>query len=122
MAQLVPWIRGRLDRFGVALSALCLLHCVLGLVLVAGLGLGSTWLLHPDVHKFGLLAALLVAAVTIGVGALRHRRAIPFVTAMMGLTFMGGALAAGHGTQEVVLTVIGVSLVAIAHLLNLRRA
>ena len=41
---------------------------------------------------------------------------------MTGLTFMGGALAAGHGAHEVVLTIIGVTLVAGGHLLNLRHA
>lgn len=122
MSSNSTWIRGRLDRAGIALSALCLLHCVLGLVLVAGLGLGSTFLLDPDIHRWGLLAATIVAAVAIGVGAIRHRRALPFVVAMTGLTFMGGALAVGHGAQEAILTMIGVVLVGTGHVLNLRKA
>lgn len=122
MVQIVPWIRGRLDRLGVLLSALCLLHCVAGLVLVAGMGLGAGFLLDPDIHRIGLLLAVLVAAVAIGAGALRHRRAEPFVVAMTGLTFMGGALAVNHGWEEAVLTMIGVVLVASAHIMNLRRA
>ena len=64
--------------------------------------------------------ALIIAAVSIGWGALQHRRAAPFVIAMMGLTFMGGALAVPHGFHEVVLTVIGVTLGSIGHILNLR--
>lgn len=122
MAEMVPWIRGKLDRVGIFLSALCVLHCVLGLVLVAGLGLGAGFLLDPAIHKFGLLLATLVAGVAIGAGAIRHRRAVPFVVAMMGLSFMGGALAVGHGAEEVVMTVIGVGLVATGHILNLRAA
>jgi hypothetical protein len=39
---------------------------------------------------------------------------------MMGLTFMGGAMAAPRESEEAVLTIIGVSLVAIGHLLNVR--
>jgi hypothetical protein len=39
---------------------------------------------------------------------------------MMGLSFMGGGLAVEHGIEEAVLTVIGVSLVALGHLLNVR--
>lgn len=117
---MVPWIRGKLDRVGIFLSALCLLHCVLGLVLVAGLGLGAGFFLNPAIHKFGLLLATLVAGVAIGVGAIRHRRPKPFVVAMMGLSFMGGALAVGHGAEEAVLTMIGVGLVAAGHFLNLR--
>lgn len=116
-----PWIRHRLDRIGVALSCLCAVHCVLGLVIVAGLGLGGGLLLDPAIHRVGLLLATLVAGVAIGLGALQHRRALPFVVAMTGLTFMGGALAVDHGIEEAVLTIVGVSLVALGHVLNLLR-
>ncbi|WP_271079041.1 MerC domain-containing protein [Aurantiacibacter sp. MUD61] len=122
MAQLVPWIRGKMDRVGILLSALCVLHCVAGLILVAGLGLGATFLLDPAIHRAGLVLATLVAGVAIGIGAIRHRRRTPFVVAMTGLSFMGGALAVGHGFEEAVLTIIGVGLVAAGHLLNLRHA
>ena len=120
MALLFPTIRGRLDRAGVLLSSLCAVHCVLGIVIVAGLGLGGGILLDPAIHRIGLLLATLIAGVAIGIGAIQHRRAAPFVVAMMGLTFMGGGLAVEHGVEEAVLTIIGVTLVAAGHLLNLR--
>jgi hypothetical protein len=113
-------IRGNLDRVAVALSGLCAVHCVATLVLVAGLGLGGNFLLNPLIHDIGLVLAMVIAAVAIGAGALRHRRPAPFVTVMAGLTFMGGALAAPEGIDEAILTIIGVSLVAIAHVLNVR--
>ena len=121
MAQVFPWIRGRLDRAGMLLSCLCAVHCVLGLVVVAGLGLGGTLLLDPAIHRWGLLLATVVAGVAIGVGAIQHRRAAPFVVAMTGLSFMGGGLAVEHGVEEAMLTIIGVSLVALGHLLNVRQ-
>ncbi|MFC3096545.1 MerC domain-containing protein [Alteraurantiacibacter palmitatis] len=120
--QVQTFAQDRLDRVGVLLSCLCLVHCVLGLVLVAGLGMGATFLLDPAIHKVGLLLATLVAGVAIGVGAVRHRRPGPFVVAMTGLSFMGAAVAVGHGYEEAVLTVIGVVLVAAGHILNLRKA
>ena len=86
------------------------------------LGLGGQLLLSPEIHRFGLVAALVIAAVAIGWGALRHRRAAPFVTAMTGLSFMGGALAVPHGLEEAVLTIIGVALVSTGHILNLRHS
>ncbi len=122
VGSVFPRIRGRLDRFGLVLSGLCAAHCVLGLVIVAGLGLGGGLLLEPAVHRIGLLLATIIAGVAIGLGAIQHRRAAPFVVAMTGLSFMGGALAVDHGIEEAVLTIIGVSLVAIGHLLNLRKA
>jgi len=120
MAASFPRIRHRLDRLGVALSCLCAVHCVLGLVIVAGLGIGGTVLLDPAIHRVGLLLATLVAGTAIGLGALRHRRAAPIVVAVAGLAFMAAALAVGHGAEEAVLTIIGVSLVALGHLSNVR--
>ena len=120
MAITLSTIRHRFDRLGLLLSCLCAVHCVAGVVIVLGLGFGSSFLLDPRIHEVGLLMATLVAAVAIGLGALRHRRAAPFVTAMTGLSFMGGALAVPHGVEEAVLTIIGVTLVAAGHLLNLR--
>ncbi len=63
-----------------------------------------------------------MAAVAIGWGALRHRQPLPFVVAMTGLSFMGGALAVPHGVEEAVLTIIGVALVSLGHILNLRHS
>jgi len=122
MSNPLSSIRARLDRAGVVLSGLCLLHCLASIVVVSALGIGGEFLLAPAFHRVGLAIALVIAAVAIGWGALTHRRAAPFVTAMTGLSFMGGALAMPHGTGEVVLTVIGVSLVSIGHFLNLRHA
>ena len=113
-------IRGRLDRAGMVLSSLCAVHCVLGIVIVAGLGLGGGLLLDPSIHRYGLVMATIIAGVAIGAGAIQHRRATPFVVAMTGLSFMGGGLAVEHGVEEAVLTVIGVSLVALGHVLNVR--
>ncbi|MDG6079450.1 MerC domain-containing protein [Erythrobacter litoralis] len=113
-------IRQRLDRVGILLSALCAVHCVVTIVLVSAMGLGGSFLLSPEIHRIGLVIATLVAAIAIGWGALRHRVALPFVIAMTGLTFMGGALAAPHGYKEAVLTIIGVALVSLGHILNVR--
>lgn len=115
-------IRTRLDRFGIALSGLCLLHCLAGLVLVAVLGLGGEWLLAPEIHRYGLALAIGIGIVTIGLGTLRHGRRIPLLIATCGFTLMAGALAVGHGVGEAVLTIGGVALVAFAHVLNLRHA
>jgi len=113
-------IRQRMDRVGIVLSALCAVHCVITIVLVSAMGLGGSFLLSPEIHRIGLVIATLVAAVAIGWGALRHRVAAPFVIAMTGLTFMGGALAAPHGYKEAILTIIGVALVSLGHILNVR--
>jgi len=121
MGSTFPRIRARLDRMGMLLSCLCAVHCVLGVVIVAALGIGGGLLLDPVIHRVGLVLATIIAGAAIGLGAIQHRRPLPFVVAMMGLSFMGGGLAVEHGVEEAVLTIIGVTLVAAGHILNLRR-
>ena len=120
MAFTLPWIRDRLDRMGMVLSCLCAVHCVATVFVVAALGVGGSFLLDPAIHRVCLALAMVIAGVAIGLGALRHGKRAPFVTAMMGLSFMGGGLAVPHGVEEAVLTIIGVSLVALGHVLNVR--
>ncbi len=115
-------LRRRLDHVGIGLGGLCILHCLATLLIVSALGLGGHFLLAPAIHRIGLLLAVLVAAVAIGWGVVRHRRPAPFLMAIAGLAFMSGALVVPHGSAELVLTLIGVSLVSIGHVLNLRAA
>lgn len=115
-------LRRRLDHVGLGLAGLCALHCVATLMVVSALGLGGHFLMEENIHRIGLALALVVAAVAIGWGLWRHRRALPFAVAVTGLAFMGWALAVPHGANEFVLTLVGVTLVSIAHFLNLRAA
>lgn len=115
-------LRRRLDHLGIGLAGLCALHCLATLVVVSALGLGGHFLLEENIHRIGLLLALVVAAVAIGWGLMRHRRALPFAVAVVGLGFMAWALAVPHGANEFLLTLVGVSLVLFAHVLNLRAA
>lgn len=115
-------IRNRLDRAGIVLSGLCALHCVLGVVLVGFLGLGGEVLLSPAVHRVGLALALVVGLASLGFGVMRHGRIAPLVIGGVGLAFMATAIAVGHGLAESILTIIGVALVAFAHIRNLHRA
>ncbi|WP_324261726.1 MerC domain-containing protein [Altererythrobacter sp. H2] len=120
MTKAYSSIRERFDRVGVVLSGLCAAHCLASIAVLSAFGIGGEFLLAPEIHKWGLAIALVVAGVAIGWGAVQHRRAGPFVIAMTGLSFMGGALALPHGIEESVLTMIGVGLVSLGHVLNLR--
>jgi len=111
-------IRSRLDRVGILLSGLCAVHCVLGVVLVGIFGLGGEALLSPEIHRIGLAIALTVGLVSLGFGVLRHGRIAPLVIGGIGLSLMAAALFVDHGLPEAVLTILGVSLVAFAHIRN----
>jgi len=125
MSELIPALRRRfverLDSFGVILSGLCMVHCVAGLFLIGVLGVGGGVLLDPAIHRFGLIAALVVGSATIGMGALRHGHRLPLAIGGTGLCLMAAAVITGHGPAEAALTIMGVLLVATAHVVNIRR-
>ncbi|NJR32720.1 MAG: MerC family mercury resistance protein, partial [Chamaesiphon sp. CSU_1_12] len=60
--------------------------------------------------------------VAIGWGLMRHGRMLPFLVALAGLALMAAALVVPHGTNEFLLTLVGVALVSVGHVLNLRAA
>ena len=115
-------IRDRLDRVGVLLSGLCMLHCIAGIVLVAGLGLGGEVLLSPAFHRVGLALAIVIGAITLVMGVARHGDPRPLQVGGAGIAMMTVALFVGHGLEEALLTIVGVALLAWAHLRNLRCA
>lgn len=119
-SSLSTWIRGKTDRFGVALSALCLLHCVSGVVLVGLLGLGGGAFFAPQVHQIGLMLAVAIGAVGLGFGVARHGRRGPLLIAAAGLVLMAAGIMVPHGVTEALVTVPGVALLAFAHIRNLR--
>lgn len=120
-----PALRRRLDQLGIGLAGACALHCLLTLVIISVLGLGGLgghFLLDGNIHRIGLVLALLVGGVAIGWGLLRHRQMLPFAVAMGGIALMAFALLIPHGTDEFLLTLAGVALVSAGHWLNLRAA
>ena len=112
---------GRLDRMGLIVSGLCMVHCLAGLFLIGLLGLGGGLLLHPAIHRVGLIAAVVSGAATIGDNALRHGHRLPLALGVTGLLLMGGAILSEHGVGEAMMTIAGVALVASAHVINIRR-
>ena len=120
MDVLLSRLRGRLDRFGVVLSALCVVHCVSGLVLVTVLGLSGGVLLSPRIHEVGLAAAIVIGGIGLGFGVARHGRRDVAALGVGGLGLMALGLVVPDGAFEAAITIAGVSLVATAHIRNLR--
>lgn len=115
-------VRHRLDRVGVLLSGLCVLHCVAGVFAIGMLGLSGGALLSPVFHEVGLVAAIAVGLVALGLGVMRHGQISPLVIGGGGIVLMALAVLGPHGVGEALLTIAGVSLVAFAHIRNLRHA
>lgn len=111
-----------LDRAAVFLSGLCLLHCLaVPFALLFGPMLGQ-WLLNSEteVHWLLLALALPISAVALGRGYIRHHSPLTLVMGAVGLMLMFVGAAHFFGAEwEVLLTVIGVSILLFAHVRNM---
>lgn len=112
-------VDSRFDRFAIGLSSLCLAHCVASTIFLA-LASAAGALLHPAVHEIGLALAIVFGIVALGRGIFQHGYMMPAAVGAFGLGMMAGALSLPHGGQEIVWTLIGVSVLALGHDLNRR--
>jgi hypothetical protein len=111
---------GRLDRLAIGLSGLCLAHCLATAVFVALLASAGGVLLNPHIHEIGLTFAILLGAIALGQGVLKHGYAMPVWVGSLGLGVMAGAMTLDHDGGEVVCTIVGVLILALGHDLNRR--
>jgi hypothetical protein len=109
-----------LDRLAIFLSGLCLVHCLLGAMLLSGLALAGGMLGH-DVHVVGLALALPLAAVALWRGLRVHGRLGILLVGIVGIGLMAASVFMAHGgSLEMALSVGGVIVLALAHVWNLR--
>ena len=113
---------GRLDRFAMALSGLCLVHCLATAVFLAVLSSIGGLLGAPIVHEVGLTLAMVLGAVALGRGVLEHGFMMPSAVGALGLGVMAGALTLSHDGSEALYTMLGVGIVALGHRLNFMAA
>ena len=111
---------GTMDRLGIALSGLCLVHCLASAVLVAVLASAGGMLLDHRIHAVGLVLAILLGLVSLGRGIVEHGFMMPAAVGGLGLGVMSGTLTLPHDGAEVVSTIIGVAILALGHDLNRR--
>jgi len=108
------------DRIAILLSGLCLVHCLLGTVLVASTAVAGDFLSH-DLHVYGLLLALPLAVLGLWRGFRVHKRLYVMGLGVAGIAMLAASLLVSHaGRLEVVLSIAGVIVLATAHLINLR--
>ncbi len=111
---------GVLDRLGIGLSGLCLVHCLASAIFLGMLSAAGGLLLSPIVHEVGLVLAIGLGAIALGRGAIEHGFLMPVAVGSIGLGVMAGALTMPHDGMEAVYTVLGVAILALGHDLNRR--
>ena len=108
----------RLDRLAIALSGLCLVHCLATAVLLALASALSVFLGAHWFHEIGLVLAMMLGGLALGRGVYEHGFMMPSAVGSMGLGVMAGALTMPHDGTEALYTVIGVGILALGHQLN----
>ena len=111
---------GRIDRLAIGLSGLCLVHCVASAVLVMVLSAAGGVLLDPHIHEIGLVLAILLGVVGLGLGIREHGFMLPAAIGSLGLGMMSGALTLEHSMISTLYSVVGVLILALGHDLNRR--
>jgi MerC mercury resistance protein len=113
-------LNGSIDRAAIALSGLCLVHCLATSVVLAVLASAGGLLVSPVVHEIGLTLAIMLGIVALGRGVFEHGFMMPSAVGGLGLGVMSGALTMPHSGLETVYTIIGVAVLALGHDLNRR--
>ena len=79
-------------------------------------------LLSPRIHEVGLAAAIVIGGIGLGFGVARHGRRDVALLGAGGLGLMALGLVVPDGVFEAGITIAGVTLLATAHIRNLRHA
>lgn len=111
---------GNMDRMAIALSGLCLVHCLASAIFVALLTSAGGLLLHPVIHEVGLVLAIGLGTVALGRGIAEHGFMMPSAVGGLGLGVMAGSLGLPEDGIGTVYTIVGVAILALGHDLNRR--
>ena len=112
--------RGAVDRLAIGLSGICLVHCMATAVLVLFVSAAGGVLVDPHIHEIGLVLAIVLGVIGLGLGIREHGFMLPAAIGALGLGTMAGSLTLHHGPEEVIYSVFGVLLLALGHDLNRR--
>ncbi|MEJ7776432.1 MAG: MerC domain-containing protein [Sphingomicrobium sp.] len=108
----------KLDRIAIAISGVCLVHCLATAVFLAVLASAGGMLGAPIIHEVGLTLAMLLGTVALGRGIFEHGFMMPIAVGALGLGVMFGALQLPHDGSEAMFTMAGVGILALGHRLN----
>lgn len=118
-------LRPAADRTAIALSALCVIHCLfLPIAMVMLPALAALDLDNETFHAWMVMIVLPVSAVALLMGCRRHGRRGVLAVGGLGLATLMLAVIAGHDVLgelgERLTTLLGASLIAFSHWRNFR--
>lgn len=112
-----------LDKFAVSTSALCAIHCLfLPVILSVFPALGTTIFGQESFHMLLLVLVIPLSLVALVIGCRQHKSRFVAAAGFIGLSILIFTAAYGHDLLghdgERIATLVGVSFIAAAHLLN----
>ena len=115
----------KIDKAAIGLSLLCVAHCLLTPIAILILpALGATFLDDERFHYALLLLVLPTSIFSLGLGCSKHGRREILLFGLFGLFLMSLILVLGEDILgelvEKVSTIIGASIIAVAHVRNFR--
>lgn len=104
------------------LSGLCVVHCIgFPLLLTAIPALANILELPEVLHFYIVLLTLPISLFVLIYGTSQHKSFIPLAVGVAGLLSMTAALTVENRSDEIILTSIGVIVLAFAHINNWKR-
>ena len=73
----------------------------------------------PIIHEVGLSLAMILGTIALGRGIREHRFILPSAVGVVGLGLMGYAMTLHETGLEPAITILGVSVLALGHRLNI---
>jgi hypothetical protein len=114
----------RLDAFGVVVSSICAVHCVIVALFLAAMPIaGATFISDPRLELTFVASALVIGFVSLGMGFWRvHRDERPMIAFAIGSLFLLGlrSFALHLPVLEAAIVVLGASAIITGHLWNRR--
>lgn len=114
------------DKSAIVLSGICIIHCLLPMLLslIVPYVAGLAFLTAEAFHLWMMVFIVPVSVFAIGWGYHQHRNTRILILALVGLSMLIVAATVGHTLfghiYEVIITVVGSTLVVFGHIKNLK--
>ena len=115
-----------LDKFGILLSGVCMLHCLIAPVIVTLVPILSLNILVEDLlfHTLMLWLVLPTSCIALFLGCRKHKKISILATGIIGMSILIVVALFGHDifgeTGEKIIITIGGIIIALSHYLNFR--
>lgn len=124
----MPAHNHKIDQVGIAVSLLCLIHCLCSPLLIIALPWLDTWIETPWAHLVFLVGVAPLAIISFYRSYIHHRKPLPLALGLIGivLLLLGMLVGIHHAFEQLdhlshhSLPVLGSLFIIAAHLINIK--